>query len=71
MSVKHKISGFLTAVIVAIVSFFVIFIFLPEYSEKYLGTSIKTDKKAKQTITEKASELAETASDRLGDFINK
>lgn len=67
MSVKHKISGFFTAVILAIVSFFVLYLFFPEYSEKFLGTSIKSDKKAQATVKETKTELS-SVKDRLGDL---
>lgn len=82
MSAKHKIAGFLTAIIIAIVSFFVIYLFIPEFSEKYLGTSLKSDKYAKKTVLEKSEDLLKTTgkeaagtlstvSDRLGDFFGK
>jgi len=75
MSVKHKISGFFSALMIAIISYFVLFFFFPEYSQKYLGTSIKSDKQARQTVSATTSELLEKADpsvfDRIGDFFKK
>lgn len=82
MSAKHKITGFLSAIVIAIVSFFVIYLFIPEFSEKYLGTSLKSDRYAKKTVLEKSEDLIkevskessktlDTVSDRLGDFFGK
>lgn len=41
MSVKHKLSGFLTAVILAVVSFLAIYFFCPNFSQKTMGISFK------------------------------
>lgn len=74
MSVKHKVSGFLSAVVIAIVSFFVIYLFLPDFSTKYLGTSLKSDKAAQKTISSVEKETTETLNtvkDRIGDFFGK
>lgn len=41
MSMKHKVHGFLTAIILAVVSFFVIYIFCPEFSQRVMGISFR------------------------------
>lgn len=82
MSVKHKFTGFLAAIAIAIISFFVIYLFIPEFSEKYLGTSLRSDRYAKKTVLEKSEDLLKktekeatstlsTVSDRLGEFFGK
>lgn len=41
MSVMHKISGFVTAVILAILSFLIIYFFCPHFSQRAFGISLK------------------------------
>ena len=53
----RKISGFFKAMLLAIVSFFVIFLFFSDISEKLFGTSIKGSPK----IAQKAGEMLEDA----------
>ena len=57
MSTKSKISCFTTAFLVAVVSFFVIFLFFPDFSQKYLGTSFKSSRDAVKS--EKSKEKGE------------
>lgn len=62
----RKFTGFLWAMIIAIVSFFIIFIFFPDVSNKFFGVSIKPEKVAevvdttfetvKDTVTEKVTD---------------
>ena len=62
----RKFTGFLWAMIIAIVSFFIIFIFFPDVSNKFFGVSIKPEKVAevvdttvetvKDTMTEKVTD---------------
>lgn len=49
MSVKNKVHGFLTAIILAVVSFAVIYIFCPEFSQRVLGISMRKAKPAVST----------------------
>ncbi len=42
---RSKISSFLVALIIAFLSFLVLFLLMPETSEKYLGVSRRTDGK--------------------------
>ena len=69
----RKFTGFLWAMIIAIVSFFIIFIFFPDVSNKFFGVSIKPEKVAevvdttvetvKDTVTEK---VTDTVTNSLG-----
>lgn len=70
----RKFTGFLWAMIIAIVSFFIIFIFFPDVSNKFFGVSIKPEKVAevvdttvetvKDTVTEK---VTDAVTNSLGD----
>ncbi len=42
MAARHKVNGFFTAVILAVVSFLAIFFFFPDFSENYFGISMKS-----------------------------
>ncbi len=63
---KHKIHGFLTALILSVVSFFVIFFFCPDFSDKYLGISFKDRKK----IEAKAEKVSSAAEDAVNEIID-
>ena len=61
----RKISGFLKAMVLAIISFFVVYFFLPETSEKLFGVSIKSSPE----VTQKAEEVVEDAKDKVSEAI--
>ena len=65
---KGKVSGFLTAVILAVVSFFVVFTFFPRFSEKYLGMSFG-NKGAE--ISEAVKDKSASALDAMTDAVIK
>ena len=58
----RKFTGFLWAMILAIVSFFIIFIFFPDVSNKFFGVSIKP---------EKVSEAVDSAVDTVTDTVTE
>ncbi len=63
---RNKISGFLVALIMAVLSFLILFLLLPETSEKYLGVSVRTDGKAAlETVKSGLSDAAEAAGQAL------
>ncbi len=73
---SRKFTGFLWAMIIAIVSFFVIFVFFPDVSNKFFGVSIRPEKVTKavdnavssvtETVTEKVTEkVTETVKDAV------
>lgn len=67
----RRFTGFLWALIIAIVSFFVIFLFFPEVSYKFFGTSLrKSDlEKAKEAVAQTASDVADKAVDAVTDAV--
>ncbi|MFC2821486.1 MAG: hypothetical protein ACTTJW_01470 [Sphaerochaeta sp.] len=82
----HRFTGFLWAILIAIISFFIIFIFFPDVSNKFFGVSLKEPKKlvqsiesgidsAKDTITEKvpqaAEKVVEGVIDKIGDVVSR
>lgn len=72
---SRKFVGFLWALIIAIVSFFVIFIFFPDVSTKFFGVSVNKEN-ARKAIDSAASEIkdaagiAETVGDKAKDLID-
>lgn len=62
----RKISGFLKAMLLAIISFFVVFFFLPDTSEKLFGVSIKSSPE----VTQKAEELVDEAIDKGSEIVS-
>jgi len=59
----RRLTGFLWAMIIAIVSFFVIFIFFPDVSHKFFGTAIRDSKKIGQAVETGLETAAEAISD--------
>ncbi len=61
----RKLSGFLWALILAVVSFFVIYFFFPDVSYRFFGVSIrKSDvEKAKQAVEQTVTDVADKAVD--------
>ena len=61
----RRLTGFLWALIIAIVSFFVIFLFFPKVSDRFFGVSLsKSDKdKAKEAVVQTVSDTADKAVD--------
>lgn len=70
MSVKHKISGFFSAVIIAAVSFFVIFFFFQETSVKFFGVSFKTSPEAQAKVAESKTAIKEKASEAASETLS-
>lgn len=63
----RKISGFFKALLLAIISFFVIFLFFSDASEKFFGTSVKNPKK----VGEAVQKGVENAADKVSDATDK
>ena len=75
---SRKFMGFLWALIIAIVSFFVIFFFFPDVSLKFFGTAGRVNKeKVSQAMNEAQDELKDaldipkTVGEQVGSFIDK
>lgn len=66
---RSKISSFLVALIMALVSFLILFLLLPATSEKYLGVSVRTDgKQALESVKSGLSEAAQAAGQALSNI---
>ncbi|MBO4717668.1 MAG: hypothetical protein J5599_07195 [Spirochaetales bacterium] len=61
---SRKFMGFLWALIIAIVSFFVIFFFFPDVSLKFFGTAGRVNK-------EKVSQAVDNAVNTVGDAVTE
>ena len=71
----RKISGFLKAMLLAVVTFFVVFFFLPDTSERLFGVSNKSSpevsKKAEELVEDAKDTVSETVTNVVKDTINK
>lgn len=65
---SHRIRGFLWALIIAIVSFFVIYLFFPDVSYKFFGVSVKQP--VGKTVTEAAGKVADKVSESVNDAVS-
>ena len=69
----RKLTGFLWALLIAVLSFFIIFIFFPDVSNKFFGVSVRGEdiqrvvKEAENTITEKAGEVITNTVEKVTD----
>ena len=70
MSTKgtRKISGFLWAMAIAVVSFFVIFLFFPDVSYKFFGVSVKQP--VGKTISEATGKVVDAVTDTVTDAVS-
>lgn len=59
----RRLTGFLWAMIIAVVSFFVIFIFFPDVSYKFFGTAIRDPKKIGEAVESGLENAAGAISD--------
>lgn len=69
MSAKYKLSGFSTALLIGVISFFVIFLFFPDFSDKYIGTSFRAERGVSKT-EKKTDGNAENASNGTETIVN-
>ena len=68
---SRKFAGFLWALIIAIVSFFVIFFFFPDVSYKFFGTAGRVNKeKVSKAVDEAVSSVGEAVSEAAKDAIS-
>ena len=70
MSTKgtRKITGFLWAMAIAVISFFVIFLFFPDVSYKFFGVSVKQP--VGKTVLEAADKMVNTVTDTVTDAVS-
>ena len=73
----RKITGFLWALLIAILSFFVIFVFFPDVSNRFFGVSIKGEDVKKvveeigSTVSNKVSDAVDKVSDTIADAVTE
>ncbi len=71
----RKLTGFLWALLIAVLSFFIIFIFFPEASNRFFGVSVKGEdvkrivKEVGDTVTEKVSNAVDKTIDKVSDTV--
>ena len=69
----RKLTGFLWALLIAILSFFIIFIFFPDVSNRFFGVSVRGEdiervvKEAGDTITMKTGEVITSTVEKMTD----
>lgn len=76
---KVKMTGFLSALILAVVSFFVIFFFFPATADRCLGTSLKNGsrevtvlkRQAQDAITDVSSQISNVMTETVTDVTNR
>ena len=65
---SRKLVGFIWALIIAIVSFLVIYIFFPDVSNRFFGVGMKHPEKIGQAVTSAAENVADTVTGAVGDI---
>ena len=69
----RKLTGFLWALLIAVLSFFIIFIFFPDVSNRFFGVSVRGEdiervvKEAGDTITMKTGEVITSTVEKMTD----
>lgn len=65
---SRKFTGFLWALILAIVSFFVIFLFFPDVSNRFFGVSVKQP--VGKTVSEATDKIVDSLSNTVSDAVS-
>ena len=65
---SHKMNSFLWALIIAVVSFFVIFLLFPDVSYKFFGVSVRQP--VGKTVSEAAEKMVDKVSDTVTDAVS-
>lgn len=63
-----KLKSFLWAMILAVVSFFVIFLFFPDVSNKFFGVSVRQP--VGKTVSEATDKIVDKVSDTVSDVVS-
>ena len=65
----RKLTGFLWALLIAILSFFIIFIFFPDVSNRFFGVSVRGEdiQRVMKEAGDKAGEVINTTVDKVSD----
>ncbi len=73
----RKITGFLWALLIAILSFFIIFIFFPDVSNRFFGVSIKGEdvqnvvNEMTDSVKDKASQAVDAVADKVVESVTE
>lgn len=71
----RKLTGFLWAMLLAVISFFIIFIFFPDVSNKFFGVSLRSPKKVVQSVQDAVEQTTQSVIDKtteaVSDFISE
>ena len=65
----RRFTGFLWAMIIAIVSFFVIFIFFPDVSNKFFGVSVRPEK-VSEVVDSAVSSVSDAVSEKVSQTVS-
>ena len=71
----RRLTGFLWALLIAVLSFFIIFIFFPDVSNRFFGVSVRGEDVQKvvkdigDTVTEVVDKTVNTVSDAVVDTV--
>lgn len=63
----RRISGFFKAMLLAVLSFFVVFLFFPDVSESLFGVSLRGNPELVDQVTRKAGDIAGSVVDTAVD----
>ncbi len=68
----RRLTGFLWALLIAVLSFFIIFIFFPDVSNRFFGVSVRGEdvQKVVDAANEKVTETVEKAGEALVGAVN-
>lgn len=76
---KNKMNGFLVALLIAIISFFVIFLFFPNASDRFFGVSLKHGdaditsfkNEVQKTVSESVSNVTELVTEKVTETVQE
>ena len=70
---KPKSSGFLTAIIIAVVSFLVIFFFFPDAANRCLGVSFRKgdSKEIEKVLNDTKEKVTEQVTDKISNKVSE
>lgn len=69
----RKLTGFLWALLIAVLSFFIIFIFFPDVSNRFFGVSVKGEdvQKVVETVSETVSDAAGKVAEKAVEAVTE
>ena len=67
----RKINGFLWAMLLALISFFIIFIFFPNVSDKFFGVSLREPKKVVESVNSSIEDATSSIKDKATEVVTE